>query len=201
MNHFLKSISFIFHPLIMPLLGAIFYFSKSPRHIPEQIIQAKLISLFILTLLLPILLYFLLKTLGKTKSIYLHTTQERILPLALNSVILLLILMRVLPSDEIIELYYFFVGILVTTLTCLILAVLKFKASIHLMGIAGVFMFYIGLSLHFSININGTLALIVILIGAIATSRLHVKAHDYKELIMGFIIGSFPQLILFKYWL
>ena len=115
MNRLLKSISFIFHPLIMPLLGVIFYFSKSPRFIPFEIIQGKLISICILTIILPILIYFLLKTLGKTGSIYLKTAQERILPLGLNSIIIYLILKRVFPPNEIIELYFFFVGILLST--------------------------------------------------------------------------------------
>jgi hypothetical protein len=201
MNTILKSVSFIFHPILMPMLGVIFYFSKSPRYIPIEIIQAKLISLFILTVLLPILLYFLLKTMGKTTTIYLESTKERVAPLILNSIIILLVLFRVLPSSEILELYYFFIGILISTLSCLILAILKFKASIHMVAIAGVFMFYVALSLHFSININGTIALMVILIGAIATSRLHMQAHNYKELIIGFFIGLVPQLILINYWL
>lgn len=201
MNTILRSISFIFHPVLMPMLGVVFYFSKSPRYIPVEIVQAKLISLFILTILLPILLYFLLKTMGKTATIYLESTKERIAPLVLNSVIIFLILMRVLPSNEIIELYYFFIGILITTLSCLILAFLKFKASLHMAAVGGIFMFYVALSIHFSININGTLALMAILIGAIATSRLHMKAHNYKELIIGFSMGFIPQLILVNYWL
>lgn len=201
MNHILKSISFIFHPLIMPILGVIFYFSKSPRFIPIEIIKNKLISISILTLILPILIYYLLKTLGKTKSIYLKTTQERILPLGLNCIIIYLILKRVFPPTEILELYYFFVGILLSTLACFILAILKFKASIHMIAISGVLMFFIALSIHFSININGTLALMVIIIGATASSRLHLNAHNFNELIVGFCIGFFPQLTLLNYWL
>ena len=50
MNNILKSISFIFHPLLIPLLGVVFYFAKSPKYISLQIIQAKLISLFIFKL-------------------------------------------------------------------------------------------------------------------------------------------------------
>jgi hypothetical protein len=185
----------------MPLLGVIFYFSKSPRFIPMEIIHAKLISISILTIILPILIFFLLKTLGKTKSIYLKSTQERILPLGLNSIIIYLILKRVFPPNEIIELYYFFVGVLLSTLTCFILALLKFKASIHMLAISGVLMFFIALSIHFSININGTLALMTIIAGAIATSRLHLRAHDYKEIIVGFCIGFLPQLTLLNYWM
>lgn len=201
MHQILKSISFIFHPIIMPLLGVIFYFSKSPRYIPFQIVQAKLISLFILTVLLPILLYFLLKTLGKASTIYLYNTKERVIPLVLNTIITILILVRVLPKNEIIELHYFFVGILFSNLTCLFLAMLKFKSSIHMIAVGGIFMFFIALSIHFSININGTLALMAIIIGAVATSRLELNAHDNKELLVGFFVGVVPQLILVNYWL
>tara|TARA_R110002049_G_scaffold14680_1_gene61607 strand:+ start:4164 stop:4769 length:606 start_codon:yes stop_codon:yes gene_type:complete len=201
MDRFLKSISYVFHPLLMPVFGVIFYFEVSPRFIPPEIKQAKLISLIILTVALPILLYFLLKTLGKVKSIHLENTNERILPLVLNCIVIILVIQRILTPTQIIELYYFFVGILISTITCLILVIAKFKASIHMMAVSGVFMFFVVLSIHFSININGTLALMVIVIGAIATSRLHLKAHTYKELLLGIFIGVIPQLILVRYWL
>jgi len=201
MNWLLKSISFVFHPIIMPLLGVIFYFTKSPRFIPPEVMEAKIISLSILTIVLPILLYYLLKTIGKTESIYLKTTKERIIPLSLNTIICLLIIVRVLPDNQILELYYFFIGILISTVVCLILALLKFKASIHMIAIAGVFMFAIGISLHFGKNLNGSLALFALIAGAIATSRLHLNAHTNVELLFGFCIGLFPQLLVLPYWL
>ncbi|SHI76822.1 hypothetical protein SAMN05216261_1752 [Algibacter luteus] len=201
MDKLLRSISYIFHPLIMPLLGVIFYFSKSPRYIPLDIIQAKVISLFILTIILPILLYFLLKTIGIVNTINLKSTKERIYPLILNGIVILIVLQRILTPSQAIELYFFFIGILISNMACLILAILKFKASIHMIAISGVFMFFIALSIHFSININGTLALMSIIMGAIATSRLHLKAHTSIELIIGVFIGILPQLILVNYWL
>lgn len=201
MNWFLKSISYIFHPLLMPLLGVLFYFSKSPRYIPTEIKQAKIVSLIILTVILPILLYFLLKTLGKVKSIYLKNTNERIYPLALNCIVIFIVIQRILTPTQVLELYYFFVGILISTMTCLLLAVMNFKASIHMISVSGVFMFFVALSIHFSININGTLALMMMAIGAVATSRLHLKAHTSKELIMGLFVGITPQLILVSNWL
>ena len=197
----LKSISFVFHPLIMPLLGVLFYFSKTPRFIPSPIIKAKIFSIVILTVILPILLFFLLKTINKVNTIYLKSTQERIIPLFINCIILVLILMRVLTSDEIVELYFFFVGILASTLLCLILAILRIKASIHMIAASGFFMFAIALSIHFEININGTIALLVILLGAIATSRLHLKAHTPKELVIGSLTGFIPQFALMFLWL
>lgn len=185
----------------MPVLGVAFYFFITPKYITEEIIYPKLISLVILTVVLPILLYFLLKTLGKVNSIELKTTNERIIPLAINCLVIILVLKRVVTNDQIIELYYFFLGILISNITCLILAIMKFKASIHMIAVSGLFMFFIILSVHFSININGTLALMSIIMGAIATSRLHLKAHSFKELILGIFVGAIPQFILISYWL
>ncbi|GAB1857580.1 hypothetical protein MHTCC0001_24160 [Flavobacteriaceae bacterium MHTCC 0001] len=185
----------------MPIAGVIFYFSKTPRFIDENIIWAKLVSLSILTIVLPILLFFLLKTIGKVDSIHLETTKERIIPLILNAAIIVIVTQRILKINPYVELYYFFIGILISTLACLILAFLKFKASIHMIAISGLFMFFIALSIHFSINVNSTLALMCIITGAVATSRLHLKAHTYPELIMGVVVGLFPQLILVTNWL
>jgi len=201
MDRFLRSVSYIFHPLFMPLFGVIYYLRLSPQYIPEHIKQAKLILLLILTVILPIIVYFLLKTIGKVKSIELKTTKERIVPLIINCFIVIIVLQRILTPNQIIELYFFFIGILISTMACLILAIAKFKASIHMIATSGIFMFSLILSIHFSVNINTTLALMLIIIGLIATSRLHLEAHNYKELIMGCFIGVFPQLILVPYWL
>lgn len=164
-------------------------------------IKAKLFALALFTIVLPILLYYLLKTTKRVNSIHLESTKERIVPLLLNAIIVLLITQRIIPINEIVELYFFFIGILLSTLACLILAILKFKASIHMIASGGVLMFFIALSIHFSINIIGTIALFFIIIGAIATSRLHMNAHSNIELIIGFFIGLIPQLILLNYWL
>lgn len=200
MHFVLKTISLLFHPLLMPLLGVIFYFFKSPRFYPIETVYAKLFSLSILTLILPILIYLLLRTLGKAESIYLKSSKERVIPLAINSIILFLIIKRVLPNTHIVELYYFFVGILFTNLCCLLLALLHFKASIHMAAVSGLFMFFIAIAIHFSINVNTTLALLSVITGAVGTSRLYLRAHKPNELVMGLFIGIIPQLIVLNYW-
>ncbi|KAA5828219.1 hypothetical protein FPF71_02445 [Algibacter amylolyticus] len=185
----------------MPLFGVVYYFSISPRYFPEEIIQAKFVALFILTIILPLLLYLILKLIGIVNTVNLETTKERIYPLLLNSVVVIIVLKKILTPSQSPELYFFFVGILISNIACLLLAVMKFKASIHMIAITGVFMFFIALSIHFSINLNDTLIFMAVSTGAVATSRLHLKAHSYIELIIGSFIGLIPQLILVTYWL
>ncbi len=185
----------------MPLIAVIFYFSKAPRYIPIPIIKAKLFSLFILTIILPVLLFLLLKSIKQAESIYLENVNHRIIPLILNCLITILILIKVLPPNEFVELYFFFIGVLLSTITCLILALISFKASIHMIASGGVLMFFIALSIHFSINISGSIALMCLIVGAIGSSRLHLEAHTKIELFIGLLIGIIPQLILLNYWL
>lgn len=191
----------MFHPLLMPIVGVIFYFTKAPRYIPNPVVKAKIISLLILTVILPILFYVLLKSLNKVETIYLENVKHRIIPLILNCLIAIMIIIKVLPPNEFIELYFFFIGILLSTLTCLTLAILNFKASIHMIAIGGVLMFFIALSIHFSINISGSIAVMFLIAGAVGSSRLHLKAHNRNELVIGFLVGLVPQLILLNYWL
>lgn len=201
MSAFLRSISFIFHPLLMPTLGVILFFYTSPRYIPLAIIKGKLLSVLILTIIFPIFVFYFLKASRQVKTIYLQSTKERIIPLIINCVVLIYITQRVFPIQEFKEVYFFFIAILLSTLSCLILAILSFKASIHMIASGGILMFAIAISIHYSINLNGLIAISFILVGAIATSRLHMKAHTYPEIIIGFFIGLIPQLILVKFWL
>lgn len=197
----LKSISYIFHPLFMPFACVLFYFIKAPRYIPFGLIKYKVFSLFIITIIIPLLTTVVLKLLGKVETIQLTRAKERILPLLIYTALLLIVIKRVIQPQDFIELYYFFIGVIFSTLTCIILLLVNYKASIHIMALSALLMFFIALSAHFQINIIGSIAVITLLLGATATSRLLLNAHNYQELIMGFFIGVLPQLILVPYWL
>jgi hypothetical protein len=163
--------------------------------------MAKLFAVIIITIFIPIISFFLLKTLGIITSTHLKNVTERKYPLMIQAMLSILIIKMVFKTYDDLELYFFFVGVLFTTLTALFLVLFKFKVSLHQMAIAGVSMFLIGLSLHFNINLLWVIASFAILNGLVATSRLHTKSHTYPELIIGFFIGVLPQLILFPYWL
>jgi len=201
MNALLRSISFIFHPLLMPMLGVVLFFYTSPRYIPSPIIKGKLSAVFLLTILFPIFIFYFLKASKYVKTIYLQSTKERIVPLIINCGVLVYIAFKIFPINEYKEVHFFFIAILFSTLSCLILAILKFKTSIHMIASGGILMFLIAISIHYSINLNVLIAISFVLVGAIASSRLHLNAHNYSELVIGFFIGLLPQLILVKFWL
>lgn len=201
MDFFLRIAAYIFHPLLMPLLGVFLYFGISPRFIELDIMQARLIAVSIITVFVPIITFFLLKNMGILSSIHLKRVEDRKIPLMIQCVLLLLIIKMVFEPYDNPELYYFFVGILFSTLTALILVFLKFKVSLHQMGVAGLTMFLIALGIHFKVNVLLAVSLFFIANGWVATSRLHTNSHNSIELIGGFFIGVLPQLIMINFWL
>ena len=96
MNFLLKSASYLFHPLWMPFAGSLLYFMVTPRFFPQGVVQAKLLAVAIMTIFIPIVFFFMLRTLGKVSSHFMREVRERRWPLlfyaALNFVILKFVL-------------------------------------------------------------------------------------------------------------
>lgn len=201
MRWFVKSASYLFHPIWMPFLGSLIYFAVTPRFFPFPLIKAKLLAIAITTLFIPIVFYFLLKNLGKAQSMFLSDVKERRWPLFFFNLLIGLNLYQILDAYNFPALYYFFVGILFSSITGFLLALLNLKISLHMVGLSGIFMFALALSIFYRINLIYTLAFIVVAIGLTATSRMELKAHTWLELILGFFIGLIPQIIVLNFWL
>ena len=201
MNYFLRFGAYVLHPLLMPLIGAFTYYIITPRFVDSEVIRAKLFAIAIITLLVPIVLFFLLKNLGKISSLELEDVRERKFPLMLQCLLLLLIIKLVFNPYDSPEMYFFFVGILFSSIAALILVLFKVKASLHQMGIAGVTLFVIALSVHFQVNMLFWIGLFILGNGWVASSRLHTSSHNYQELILGFFVGMIPQVLMLNFWL
>jgi len=201
MKVLVKSASYIFHPIWMPFLGTLFYFVVSPRYFPLPLIHAKLLAVAITTIFIPIVFYFLLKNLGKAESALLNDVKERRWPLFFYILLIGLNLYQILNIYNYPALYYFFVGIMFSILTSFILAWLKVKISLHMIGLSGFFMFVLSLSIYYHLNLIYSISFLIFALGLTATSRLQAKAHNGIELILGFFIGLLPQIIVLNFWL
>lgn len=201
MKWFFKLVSVVLHPLLAPSFGVMIFFWLSPIFYLKEIQLATISAVGILTAIIPLLIAIVLRKIGYISSFALPDTKERILPLCINLLITGTILYKLIPRLDAPELYYFFLGILGSTLACLIMVIFKVKASIHMIALSGVLMFTTGLSFHYAINATLIISLLVFLTGLAASSRLYLDAHTNTELVLGIFIGLIPQLLTFKYWL
>jgi hypothetical protein len=112
-----------------------------------------------------------------------------------------MILLKVIPNNYILEVYFFFAGLLTAAIACLVLIFFKFKTSLHMLGMGSYLMFLIALSIHFEVNIIIAISLFTLLTGIVATARLYLNAHTRAEVLIGFLIGFGSQLLTIKFWL
>ena len=201
MKIFLKSLSYILHPLFVPLMGAFGYFLITPKYSPVGVESNITLPTFILTIIIPIIAFFILKNIGLISTIFAPTVQQRRYPLFIHIVLLLIMVYKVVPDKYYLELHYFFMGLLTSSITALLLLFINKKVSLHLMAMGNLVMFAIGLSIHFEVNIATVISALILATGLLATSRLYLKAHSKVEVFIGFFIGLFAQLFMFKFWL
>lgn len=201
MKVFSQFISYLLHPLFIPIGGTVAYFLITPKYSPLAIQSANILPIFILTVIIPIVTFLILKNIGLVHSIFLETVTERKYPLYVHVSILLLILYKVIPNNYVSELYFYFTGLLGAAMACLILLFFKFKVSLHMVGVSGLLMFLINLSIHFEINLIIAISTLILLTGSVATARLYLQAHSRIELTIGLFIGLLSQLLTVQYWL
>ena len=194
-------ISYIFHPLFVPLAGTVAYFLVTPKYTPLELQSGNILPVFILTIIIPIISFFILKNLGVVNSIFLMTNKERMYPLMISIALLLMILIKVIPDNYTAEIYYYFVGLLGATAASLFLLFLKFKNSLHMVGMGSFLMFLVNLSIHFEINIVVAISVFTLFTGLVATARLYLDAHSRAEVLIGLLIGLGSQLLTVKFWL
>lgn len=183
----------------MSIYGTLLYFifSNNLNFLAE--VYLTFIQIFILTILLPISFYMLLKVLKKVKSFTEATIEERKLPIFIQIVLLYFLLNFTVLASHFPELYKFFQAGLVSSFLVFLSVMLKFKASLHMIGITSLAVFVMMLSSYLEIDTTYTFAFLIVCMGFVASSRLYMKAHTPKELIVGIIIGALPQMFVWFY--
>lgn len=201
MKRLLPIFSGVFHPLFIPVYATLFYFLVTRNFFYEHEIYLIFIQVLILTVLLPISIYYLLKSLGLISSVMLPDKKERKLPLAFYAVLLFVLLKQSLTIAAIQELYYYFVGSFISIITALVLVLFKHKASLHVLGISSLTVFIISISAYYHIQFLYLIAFLVLCCGLVASSRLQAKAHSLGEIVLGALLGILPQIALWFVWL
>jgi len=193
--------SYLFHPIYIPVYAALFYFFYYDSTFESKEKYFVLLQIVIITILLPLLFFFLLRAAGKVDSIMISKIDQRKVPLVILCVLTILLLRKSITLERFPEFHFFFLGGLLSTILALFLLFFRTKASLHMLSISALTLFVIGLSIHNQSPNISVIAFLVLMNGFIASSRLEMKAHTPKELVIGFLLGVIPQLLLWRFWL
>ncbi len=197
----LIQLSYLFHPVFIPLFATLFYLFSNQSFFINREKNMVLLQVSIITIVIPLLFFFLLRYTGKVGSIMIPVLSERKIPLVIQCFLLILLIRKSITIDRYPELHFFILGALFSTLIALLLLFVKTKASLHMMGLSGLTIFIFGLSWHHHTPNTVLIVGLVLINGLVASSRLIMKAHTFKELIIGLLTGSIPQMLLLLLWL
>jgi hypothetical protein len=192
--------SYIFHPIFITFYGVLLYIWLSDLGLNSLSIVL-LIQVVILTILLPLSIYYLLKATGYIKSFTEATINERKLPILLQALFLFLLITFSGFIKDLPAIYYFLLGGLITSIIAFILTFINFKVSLHMIGVSSLLIFTVSLYVYLNIPIIWLIALMIVFVGTVASSRLYMKSHNYIELFAGSMIGVLSQIILWQFYL
>jgi hypothetical protein len=193
--------SYLFHPIFIPVYAALFYFFYTDATFENKEKYFVLLQIFIITIILPLLFFFLLRAAGKVDSIMISKIEHRKFPLVILCFLTILLLRKSITLERYPEFHFFFLGGLLSTVLALFLLFFQTKASLHMLTISALTLFIIGLSIHNQSQNITIISFLVLMNGFVASSRLEMKAHTPKELGIGFLLGVIPQLLLWRFWL
>jgi len=192
-----KLISLIFHPILLPFAGTLYYFLIHPISLPRELKYKITIVIITGTYLMPLLLLYILKKRGKINTFELHNISERKTPLLFMIALFFILGKSLLKIEEILELGTLFIGCSFALTVCYFLFLSNFKTSIHMIGASSMLAFVILFSIQHQQNMLAQIIAIVLFAGLIGQARLHLKAHTAKEVYFGFLIGLLSQFLIF----
>lgn len=193
--------SYLFHPVFIPIYATLFYLFSNHSYFLNKEKYLVLLQVGIITFVIPILFFFLLKLTGRISSIMVPELSERKIPLVMQCFLIILLVRKSITLERYPELHFFLLGALFSTIIALLLLFANKKASLHMTGISALTFFVFGLSLHHQTQNITLIVFFILMNGLVASSRLIMKAHTPKELTIGVLLGSIPQILLLLVWL
>lgn len=193
------------HPMFMPTYGMLLVFQTNfirgfnQFSTQQDLSDAKTIiwTVFVGTAILPVLIAIVLRKLGVISSIQMPKREERLLPFILTAfcyfgVYYYLISYLVLPVNPILE--YFMREAIFAILIAMSIS-FYYKVSVHMLGIGGIVGIIILISYLSKTVFLSELILTIFCAGLIGFSRLKLKAHTPLQVILGFSIGVFTEIL------
>ena len=201
MKKILVLFSYILHPIFIPFFGALLYLYCCDNYLESFQKYLLLAQITLITIFIPLTMLYFLKAMGKVDSIMVSKASERKIPLVIQIFLVITLIAKSARIDTTPELFFFYLGGVFSAIIAFVFLFLKLKISIHTLGISSLTLFCIALSIHENENWIYEIAALILCNGIVASSRLVMRAHTFKEIVLGFAVGIFPQLALLQFWL
>ena len=198
---FSKIISYLLHPILMPII--VLYLGINNVDYFYLIFHNYSNNLYVIiltfTMVLPLISSILFVKLGRVESLEMRKKEERRGPLFMSALIMII---GFPIFYSIAKLSFHLSSIYISSIILLFFAFLitkRWKISLHMLGIGGATGTFIALNYIFG-GIYYFVILFLFLSGLLAFSRLDQKAHNASQVYIGFVLGCvFQSLFIVNY--
>jgi nitrate reductase NapE component len=191
-------ISYIFHPIFIPLYAVAFLVFIHPSYFSGFSLAAKkqtLLIVFINVVAFPLLAVVLLKAVGFIQSIFLKTQRDRIIPyMACGIFFFWAYLVFKNQTNYPLILSSFLLGVFLASSAAL-LANIYFKISMHATGVGGLLGIFLLIMKSNTMLMTWPLCIALAITGLVCTARLLISDHSTKEIYIGLIAGLLSQFV------
>ena len=185
-----KIISHIFHPLLVPTVGFLVLFNSGTylSYLPFNV-KAWITSLvFVCTFFIPLMFIFFLRYQEIINNIQMTEQRDRYLPIIITFFLFVFCFYLIKRIDIPGMFYAFVLGGLIALLFTFFIT-LRFKISIHMVGLGGLMAMILFISFYLKVNLSFYLILVTLITGMTGSARLLLKAHTPAEVYSGFLMG------------
>ncbi len=194
-----KTISILFHPVLIPSWFSITLFSSNTYIsllIPLQLKFFLLSMIFIITAMFPMLFVMIMVKRGMVSDIYMKHREDRIYPLGITAMFYFLsyYLIRQLPLSDAFSL--FLLGSALLVIFSLFITFF-WKISTHLIGIGGLLGALTGMAIKLNIDLTAIIIYGTLISGILGFARLQLNAHKPFQVYAGFLVGFIVMVFVF----
>mgnify|MGYP003667183999 FL=1 len=195
---FHKFISVVLHPIVIPTIGILLFLSITPNEIKKERQYVLIGIVFFSTYIVPLISLTILKALGLINNFQAESIKERKIPLFIMLLIFYVLGKFLINIPDFKELGILFYGTNVSLALVYLLFSFQIKPSLHILSLSSTLGFFLLFKNLHSISILPIIVILLILTGILASSRLHLKAHNQKEIYFGFFIGLAGPFIAYN---
>ncbi len=190
MKQLTQTISILFHPIFMPLIGIYILINAGlmETSFPQEYQKSLYLIFALFSILLPVSFLPLLYYWRIIKSFEITDRRERFIPLIFTSasLVFLNIMLNRIFQVKIINAYTF--SIAAASILILFMNFIL-KISLHTTGLGGITGLVLLLAFNYHVNMFVILLITVLVSGVVSSVRLYIKAHSQLEIYSGYFLG------------
>jgi hypothetical protein len=195
---FASFLSVILHPVLMPTYALLLIFRQNTylSYTVSREAKIALFSIIILnTFLLPVIISYILVSRRWIKSLEMQKREERLFPF-LTNLALMLVAAFLIFKLKLPRVFFMLTLGAATAVAFAVIINIKWKISIHMIGIGGLIGTCFGLSTFLLVDLRMTIIFFLLIAGLLGAARLTLGAHKPSQIYTGFFIGFLCQYLL-----